>query len=163
MFKFRKPRYFGLTSCIFQLVTLFPVNVFCTFLLLHENFFWTFVEILRVFFLISCLPILLALASFQSHKSKGNFSINMSQNISLKILWQISSMEEKLRPPPKFFFFLAYNFWQIHCIVLKRGVGEVIHSIQSKFWVIYCKGLFTNYVGKILDFFWQPTWLTLVG
>jgi len=85
----------------------------------------------------------------------------MSQNISLKILWQISSMEEKLRPPPKFFFFLAYNFWQIHCIVLKRGVGEVIHSIQSKFWVIYCKGSQTT-LAKFWTFF-LTTYLVDIG
>jgi len=77
---------------------------FCTFLLLHENFFELLLKSCG-FFWFSCLFIPLALASFQSHKSKGNFSINMSQNISLKILWQISSMEEKLRPPPKLRFF----------------------------------------------------------
>ena len=87
----------------------------------------------------------------------------MSQNISLKILGQISSMEEKLRPPPNYVFSrIQFLTNTLHC-VKKGGVGEVIHSIQSEFWDIYCKGLFTNYIGKILDFFhfWQPTWLTL--
>jgi hypothetical protein len=115
MFKLRKPRNFGLlTSCEFQLVNLYPANFFaanffCTLLLLHENFFELLLKSC-VFFSFSCLPILLALASFQSHKSKGSFSINMPQNISQKILWQISSMEEKLRPPPKLRFFYSTIF-----------------------------------------------------
>ena len=106
-------------------------QLFYTFLLLHENFFDFFLKCYVCFFSFSCLPIPLALVHFRATNQRGIFPLICLKIFHWKYFGRFLAWKKNCDRPPNFVF-LEYNFWQIHCIVLKKGGrgGNTFHSVK---------------------------------